>query len=106
MARYYPKAARRVQGFSWGAPPLMNTSVACLVGFQSAGLWFGTATVTGFTNWSLFWGDLYVAMAAVLSGFLAACHGRGAGLTRVRPNEPTAGQGSEAASAFKTPQAR
>jgi nucleoside transporter len=56
---------------------LMNGGVGNLIGYLSTGWWFGACTNVGRTRWSLFWGGLAAAVAAVLVYFLIAYRGRG-----------------------------
>ncbi|MBL9202445.1 MAG: MFS transporter [Opitutaceae bacterium] len=56
---------------------LLNGGVGNMLGYLGAGAWFAACTGDSPTRWPLFWGGLAVAMAAVLTLFLAAYRGRG-----------------------------
>ncbi|HKS37921.1 MAG TPA: MFS transporter [Verrucomicrobiae bacterium] len=58
---------------------LMNSGVGNLIGYLSVGRWFSACARPAGTQWTLFWGGLAVAVAAVLVYFLIAYHGRGKG---------------------------
>lgn len=57
---------------------VMTSGVGSMVGYLSAGGWFGVCTLEGQTRWTLFWSGLSAAMAVVLVFFLAMYRGRGA----------------------------
>jgi nucleoside transporter len=69
---------------------LMNSGVGNLFGYLGTGLWFGACTSSSGTNWSLFWGGLAVVVGLVMAYFLAAYHGIGSGLMRLKENRPAA----------------
>ncbi|MFM1770532.1 MAG: hypothetical protein RJA22_3061 [Verrucomicrobiota bacterium] len=58
---------------------LMSGGVGNLAGYLGTGAWFAACAREGGRNWSLFWGGLAVAVAAVLAYFLVAYRGRPAG---------------------------
>jgi hypothetical protein len=62
---------------------LMMTGVGYLAGYAGGGAWHGFSQGTTGTNWSVFWGGLAVAVAAVLAYFLLAYRGRGTRSTPV-----------------------
>ncbi len=66
---------------------LMTNGVGNLIGFLSTGWWFAACARSSGTHWSLFWGVLSAAVAAVLVYFLAAYHGQGIGIKRVRESK-------------------
>lgn len=61
---------------------LMNSGFGNLFGYIGTGLWLRACTGEPRTNWTLFWGGLAAAMAAVLAFFLVAYHGQSVGLRR------------------------
>jgi MFS family permease len=61
---------------------LMTNGVGNLIGFLSTGWWFAACARPTGTHWSLFWGVLSAAVAAVMVYFLAAYHGQGVGIKR------------------------
>jgi len=56
---------------------LMTSGAGNLLGYLSTGWWFASCTTAGVTRWPVFWIGLAVAVAAVLTYFLIAYHGRG-----------------------------
>jgi len=66
---------------------LMNGGVGNLIGYLGIGWWFAACTRPTSTQWPVFWTGLAAAVALVLAYFLAAYHGTGGGLKRVKqPN--------------------
>jgi nucleoside transporter len=61
---------------------LMNGGVGNLIGYLGTGWWFAACARPAGTQWQVFWGGLAVVVAAVLTYFLIAYHGRGASLPR------------------------
>jgi len=55
---------------------LMTSGVGNLIGYLGTGWWFATCEHPDGTRWSIFWGGLAAAVAAVLVYFLIAYHGR------------------------------
>jgi len=66
---------------------LMTNGVGNLIGFLCTGWWFAACARPAGTQWSLFWGVLSAAVAAVLVYFLAAYHGQNAGRTVPAPHD-------------------
>lgn len=66
---------------------LMMSGVGNLVGYLGSGWWFRVNSVDGITRWPVFWGALAGVVAAVLTYFLIAYHGRG-----TRPPGPTSSE--------------
>ncbi len=63
---------------------LMSSGVGNLTGYLGVGWWFIGCTGASGTQWPLFWSGLAAAVAVVLVYFLAAYHGIGSGLLRVK----------------------
>jgi MFS family permease len=61
---------------------LMTGGVGNLIGYLGTGFWFLACARPGGTRWSLFWGFLSLAIAAVLLFFLIAYRGRTTGFRR------------------------
>ena len=55
---------------------LMTNGVGNFTGYLITGWWFAACARPAGTQWSLFWGVLATAVAAVLVYFLTAYHGR------------------------------
>lgn len=64
---------------------LMNSGVGYLIGYLGCGWWFEACRSSAGIHWTLFWGVLAGAVAAVLIYFLAAYRGIGSGLAPARP---------------------
>ena len=64
---------------------LMVNGVGNLIGYLTTGWWYDACTQTNGTQWQMFWTGVAVAVAAVMIYFMAAYHGRGAGMARGDP---------------------
>ena len=65
---------------------LMNGGVGNVIGYLGVGAWFAACMRRDDLPWSVFWGGLSLASAAVLGLFLLLYRGRGTGLLRREPS--------------------
>jgi len=54
----------------------LNSGVGNLIGYLSAGWWFGACTGPAGTRWPLFWGMLAAAVTGLLIYFVTAYRGQ------------------------------
>jgi hypothetical protein len=66
---------------------LMTNGVGNLIGYLGTGWWFAACARPAGMQWSLFWGVLAAAVAAVLVYFLTAYHGQGVGINRTKESK-------------------
>ena len=66
---------------------LMTNGVGNLIGYLGTGWWFAACARPAGMQWSLFWGVLAAAVAAVLVYFLTAYHGLGVGINRTKESK-------------------
>jgi len=66
---------------------LINSGVGNLIGYLGTGWWFAACARPAGMQWSLFWGVLAAAVAAVQVYFLTAYHGQGVGIKRTKESK-------------------